>query len=177
MDGWAENDLLNRSKTTKEIGMVHHERFIESRQRGEPAETVLGHAQAAEQHYLEALDLCPPTALTDLAPMYAQTATLYSQVGDLDNAREYYEQAVQYFERTNNRYDAGRVRRDIALMYARSAKRETAPARQRDLLQRARAYAQAALRDYQHYQGRATAEEAKAQDLLEDIDAALAQLP
>ena len=44
---------------------------------------------------------------------------------------------------------------------------------QRDLLRRARAYAQAALRDYQHYQGRAAADEADAQGLLADIAQAL----
>lgn len=44
---WAKDDLLNRSKTIKQIGMVHHKRFDESRQRGDPPETVLQHAQAA----------------------------------------------------------------------------------------------------------------------------------
>lgn len=35
LDGWAENDILNRSKTIKQIDMVHHAHFSESRQRGE----------------------------------------------------------------------------------------------------------------------------------------------
>ena len=41
----------------------------------------------------------------------------------------------------------------------------------------ARAYAEAALRDYQHYQGRAAKEEANAQRLLDLINQALAKLP
>ena len=127
----------------------------ESRQRGEPAETVLKHAQAAEQHYLQALALCPPTALTDLGPIHNQLGILYDEVGQTEQAREHYEKAAQYFEQTGNRYDAGQTRFNMALMYLQAAEREATPARQRDLLHRAQAYAQAALRDFQHYQGRA----------------------
>jgi hypothetical protein len=53
------------------------------------------------------------------------------------------------------------------------AGREAAPARRRDLLRRAAAYAQASLRDFQHYQGRAAADEANAQRLIEAIARAL----
>jgi tetratricopeptide (TPR) repeat protein len=152
---WAENDFLNRSKTIKQIGMVHHERFNESRQHGEPAETVLKHAQTAERHYLQALALCPPTARTDLVPMHNQLGILYKNIGQTEPAREHYEKAAQYIVQTGNHYDAGQVRFNIALMYLQAAERESTPSRQRDLLHRAQAYAQAAQRDYHHYQGRA----------------------
>jgi tetratricopeptide (TPR) repeat protein len=171
------NDALGRSRCIQQIGMVHHERFDESRQRGEPAETVLKHAQAAEQHYHQALDLCPPTALAGLSPTHNQLGTLYAQLGQTEPAREQFEKDVQICEQTNDRYVAGQVRGNMALMYAQAAGRETAPARRRDLLLRAQAYAQAALRDFQHYQGRAAADEAKAQGLLELIDENLAKLP
>ncbi len=72
---------------------------------------------------------------------------------------------------------AGQVRWNIAVMYLDAAERESTPARQRDLLHRAQAYAQAALRDFQHYQGRAAADEAKAEELLADIAQALTKLP
>ena len=58
-------------------------------------------------------------------------------------------------------------------MYLDAAEREPAAARRRDLLRRAAAYAQASLRDYQHYQGRAAADEANAQRLIDDIAQAL----
>jgi tetratricopeptide (TPR) repeat protein len=177
LDAWAENDLLNRSKSITQIGMVHHERFKESRQRGEPAETVLKHAQAAEQHYHQALALCPPSALTDLGPFHNQLGVLYAEVGRTEPAREHFEKTAQYFEQTGNRYHAGTTRCNMAVMYLQAARREAAPSRQRDLLHRAQAYAQAALRDYQHYQGRAAADEAKAQQLLADITQALTKLP
>jgi hypothetical protein len=47
------------------------------------------------------------------------------------------------------------------------------PARGHDLQLRTRAYAGAALRDYKHFQGRAAADEAKAQGLLDRIEKAL----
>jgi len=160
-----------------QIGMVHHERFRESRKRGEPAETVLGHAQAAEQRYLQALALCPATALTDLSPIHNQLGNLYREVGQTEPAREHYEKDVQICEQTGNRYDAGQVRRNMGIMYLDAAEREATPPRQRELLERARAYGEAALRDYQHYQGRAADMEARAQGLLAAIKEAFEKLP
>ncbi len=74
--------------------MVHHERFNESRRRGEPAEVVLQHAQAAEQHYRQALALCPPDAVADLGPMYYKLGKLYAEVGQTESAREHYEKLL-----------------------------------------------------------------------------------
>ena len=61
--------------------------------------------------------------------------------------------------------------------YLRADRRESAPTRQRDLLHRAQAYAQTALSDFNHYQGRAAADEAKATQLLAAIAQALTKLP
>ena len=171
------NDVSGQASTTGQIGMVHHERFTESRQRGESAETQLEHAQAAEKYYQQALALCPPTAIADLGPMHNALGSLYADVGQAERAQEHYEKDVKIYEQIGDRYGAGRTRFNIALMYARAAEREPTPSRQCVLLHRARAYAQAALRDFQHYQGRAADLEAKAQQLLADIAEALAKLP
>ncbi len=163
------NDALGRSQCIHQIGMVHHARFKGSCRRGEPAETVLKHAQSAEQHYQQALALCPPTALTDLGPMHGQLGNLYAAVGQTERAREHYEKCVQLAEQTGDRYHAGGTRFNMALMYLDAAKRESTPARQRELLDRAQAYAEAALRDFKHYEGRAAKDEADAQQLLARI--------
>jgi hypothetical protein len=102
---------------------------------------------------------------------------LYADVGQTEPAREHFEKAAQYFEQTRNRFQAGIVRHGIAVTYLRAAEREATPSRQRDLLHRAQAYAQAALRDFKPYEGRAAADEAKAQRLLAEIAQALAKLP
>ena len=101
---------------------------------------------------------------------------LYAEVGQTDLAREHYEKDVQICEYIGNRFGAGQTRSNIALMYAIVSEQETNPTRRRDLLLRARAYAQAALRDFQHYMGRASAEEVQTQHLIESIDKALSSL-
>jgi tetratricopeptide (TPR) repeat protein len=173
----APNDALERSKCIAAIGNVHLERLIEARKRGEPAEAVLGHAKTAEQYYLEALALCPSAAITDLGPIHNNLAGLYTEVGLTEQAREHFEKRIQLAEQTGNRHSAGLTRFNIANMYLRSAWQESSPSRQRDLLHCAQAYAQAALRDYQHYQGRAAEKEADAQQLLAAIAQALKKLP
>jgi tetratricopeptide (TPR) repeat protein len=174
---YAVGDELNQSMAINQIGMVHHERFNEARQHDEPQETLLKHAQAAEEHYQQSLALCPASAIADLGPMHNQLGILYAEVGQTDQAREHFEKTTQYHEQAGERYNAGQTRRNMALMYMEAAGREESPARQRDGLLRARAYAQAALRDFQHYQGRAAADEAKAQQLIDNIEQLLAQLP
>lgn len=168
------NDAVGRSRCIKQIGMVHHERFDAARGRGE-ADAALRHAQTAEQHYRQSLALCPPSAVADLGPIHNQLGNLYDAVGQTELAREHYERAAQYFEQSGNRYHAGFTRYNLAVMYCDAASREASPARARDLLRRALAYAQASLRDYKSYDGRAADREAKAQRLIDAIRQALGE--
>jgi tetratricopeptide (TPR) repeat protein len=170
------NDALGRSGCINQIGMVHHERFKAARQQNAPTETLLQHAQAAETHFLRSLALCPASALADLGPTHNQLGNLYQNVGESERAREHYEKCVQLAEQIGDRYRAGQTRFNLSLMYETVAGQAATPA-QRTLLVRARAYAQAALRDYQHYQGRAADREARAQQLIDRIEQALAALP
>ncbi len=169
------NDALGRSQCIQQIGMVHHERFREARVRGEPESILLGHAQAAETAYLDALALWPVGAVADRGPLHGQLGALYAEIGQTDHAREHFEKDIQICERTGNRHGAGQTRFNLALLNFQSADRE--PPRRRDLLRRADAYAQAALRDFRHYQGRAADMEAKTQGLIDSIAQALAVAP
>ncbi len=171
------NDALGRSRCLQAIGRVHHERFGEARGRGEPEAVLLRHARAAESGYLEALALCPAGAVADRGPIHNQFGNLYQEVGQVDRAREHYEKDIQICERTGDRYSAGQTRFNLALLFAQSSQREPTTARRRDLLRRAEAYAQAALHDFRHYQGRAADMEARAQGLIDRIAQALAALP
>ena len=67
------------------------------------------------------------------------------------------------------------VQRTCRYLPLDAAGREAAPSRRRDLLRRARAYVEASLRDFQHFQGRAAAEEARAQRLIEIIERELGE--
>jgi tetratricopeptide (TPR) repeat protein len=170
-------DVLGRAQCIGGIGIVHHERFTAAQRRKDRDEVLLRHAQAAEKHYREALQLCPKDALTDLAPLHFQLGNLYSEVGQIDKAREQFEKAAQYFEKTGQHHNAGTTRYGMAVTYMRAAAREAHAPQQRDYFHRAQAYAEAALRDYQHYQGRAAKDEADAQGLLDHIRQAIAKLP
>ncbi|WP_020474915.1 CHAT domain-containing protein [Zavarzinella formosa] len=171
------NDATGRAGCIKQIGMVHHERFRESRRHKEPMEILKSHFQAAESHYLGGLQLCPKDALNSFAALHNGLGNLYAEVGQLDKAREHYEQDAQYEEKVGNHFGAGQTRRNMALMYAQASRRETQPSQQRDSLLRAQAYAKAALRDFKHYQGRAAKDEAETQHLLDLIAQVLAKLP
>ena len=170
-------DVMHRSACVSQIGLVHYERLREARRRKEPEETLLRHARDAEEHYLQGLQLYPQDAVTVLAPAHLQLGNLYAEVGQPEQAREHYEHSVRYAEKAGDRFNAGGTRLNMALMYVQASRRENQPSRQRDFLHRAQAYAEAALRDFQHYQGRAANEEAKAQGLLDQINERLARLP
>lgn len=177
MDFMAPEDALNLAKCIKQIAMVHHNRFTEARVASEPKATLLQHASSALKHYQQALALCPTTALTDLGPLHYQLGKLDGDVGQWDEAREHFEQAIQCYEGTGNRHRAGQTRENMAILYLRALQHQSQPSGQRDYLHRAQAYAQAALRDYQHYQGRAATDEASVQRLLDVIAQALQALP
>ncbi len=169
----SPNDALERSKVINEIGIVYYERFRDARKRNEPVETLRSYARGAEAKCLEALRLCPNDAVGDLGPMHNQLGVLYREAGRIGAARKHYEQAVQCFERTGDRYSAGLTRYNMSLMYEDAARREDEAARRRTLFERARAYAEAALRDFASYEGRAAAEEADARKLIVIIDEAM----
>ena len=168
--------------------MVHHERFDEARaaliaavaairSSGVTSQDTLAleakalhHAQAAESHYLQALVLYPESAIVLLGPLHNQLGVLYRTVAETQRAREHFEKAVQCFAESGNRHSAGRTRFNMAMMYQQAASRESMGSGREQLLRLARAYAEAARLDFQHYEGRAAADEADAQQLMAHID-------
>jgi hypothetical protein len=169
------NDALGRSRCIQQIGMVHYKRYLNAQWQDEPDEVLFTHLQAAETHYRQALELCPITAITDLAVMHSQSGNLYCDVGQIEYARKHYEQSMQFFEQTGDRHNSGKTRASLSIMYIHAAAQEENPARQHELLHRARAYAETALSDFSHYQGRAADGEAEVQQLINDIEQVMSQ--
>jgi tetratricopeptide (TPR) repeat protein len=167
------SDVVGRSRCLQAIGMIYDARFNEAQWRGAPTKTLMQHALTAEEHYRQALTLCPPTSIADLAPLYGALGDLYRARGMTEQARESYERSIQYDEQIGDRHRAGGNRLSMGFVYVDAAEREQVPARRRDLLRRAAAYARASLVDFQYYQGRAAADETKAQRLIDDITRAL----
>jgi tetratricopeptide (TPR) repeat protein len=172
---YAPGDRLYESGALNQIAQVHHERFRESRKRNDLPEAILKHAESAEQYYLDAIARCPPSAVADLGPIHGQLANFYREIQKTQKAHQHYKQAAACFEQTGDRYHAGVTRYNTARMHVEEADRESATARRRDLLYRAHAYAVAALRDFQHYEGRASANETKSQQLIARIASVMAR--
>ena len=161
-------DSLGKSRCTNQIGIVHNERFLEEGKKPEPSSNRLRqHAQAAESRYQEALALCPATAIANLGPIHNQLGIIYMEVSQTERAQDHYEQAARCFEQSGQRFQSGQVRHNIATMYLQSA-RQSQPV-DSQLLHRARAYAEAALRDYQSFQGHAENDESDAMQLIQHI--------
>lgn len=172
----AASDSLGRSRCEHGLGMVHLARFRESLQRGDSEETMLRHAQAAEERFRHGIALCPAFAIGDLAVMYGSLGVLFSEMGMTEQARESYERSLQLDEKSGDRYRSGEDRYNIALMYCHAAGQESNLSRQRDILHRAEAYAQRAMEDFRHYQGCAAKNAAMVQKLITCIGTALAEL-
>jgi hypothetical protein len=173
---FAQNDTLNRCKCMRQIGGAHYVRLRDARQNGETTEAGLEHARRAADYYTEALRLCPSNAFGALATIHNGLGVLLAAVGDDEGALRHFEEEVQCEHNAGDRLGAGVARCSVAAMHGAQSSREPDPNRRRDKLLRARAYAEAALRDFQHYQGRAAADEAKAQGLIDRIDRDLANL-
>jgi tetratricopeptide (TPR) repeat protein len=169
LDLTDKNDAKGRSVSIKQIGMVHHERLREARAVSESTETVQRHAQNAELHYIQALALCPTDAVTNLGPIYYALGVFYLDVGQSGQARENFEKRIQLAELSGNGMDAGVTRFNLALTYGQFAEHETTMSGRETLLRRAQTYAAAALRDFQHYDGRAADWGVKCQRLLDRI--------
>lgn len=165
----APKDAFGRSKCLTALGVIYCERLISVRNDAELAETFKEYARKSETFLLEALEICPGKAVTDLAPIHNSLANLYSELGQLDKAREHYSLDAYYEEAAGNRFGAGQTRFNLGLMYLEVAVK-AADASQRSVnLERALSYAEAALRDFQYYKGRLPEYEAKAQSLINQI--------
>jgi len=173
-----EGDRLGQAKCFSQLGLVARERFKEARERksekasgreGERAseregeeQELLGHLNTALKYHHQALGLLPPDAVNDLAVAHNQLGNIYKDAGDVAQAVSHYNESVRYEEAQGNFHGAGTTRRNLAIMLA-----------QRGRFAEALAYARAALRDYQHYQGRAAADEEKTRRLIGEIEEAM----
>jgi tetratricopeptide (TPR) repeat protein len=176
LDLRVSTDVLGRSKCIKHIGMVHHDRYMNAVEEGASPEMLEKYTTAAEGCYLEALRLRPSSATAEMGPMYGQLANLYSDMGKIEEARENYEKAAQFNEMTGNRYGAGVTRTNLAMLFFKEAVNHSGTSQERTNLLRSKAYAEAALQDFEYYQGHAAADEARTQHILDQLNSILGPL-
>lgn len=170
------DDSLGRSRCLHQIGAVSHDRFRDALQDNQPEERQFRHARKAQQYYQRGLGLCPVDAVSDLAKSYNVLGSFFLEIDAPENAQPLFEECLKMFEKADDSYGAGQTRNNLALIYWRSAVRTHSPKRKKELLLRAHAYAEASLRDFQHFHGHCASEETKVRGLLDAIEQQLATL-
>jgi tetratricopeptide (TPR) repeat protein len=149
----------HRAAVIGELGNIAHARFRNAQDAGAPEEQLVRHLNDAADAYHQKLDLTPADLVYEHAVAHHALGTIYGDAGDTGRALQHHQQAIHYRERQDDRYGAGWVRYDTAVMLARAGRSDDA------LL-----YAQAALRDFEAVGPGATARTDAARQLITHLE-------
>jgi tetratricopeptide (TPR) repeat protein len=155
----GEHDKLGRARVTGQLGSVALERFHDARRKEAPEDQLTGHLTDASAAYLQALDLLPAHAVTEIAAVKNQLGLICGSAGDPDRALEYYQQSIQLYERQEQPFLAGEVRFNAAITLADAGRWHDA------LL-----YAWAALRDYESVGSGASTNASRTRSLIAGLE-------
>jgi tetratricopeptide (TPR) repeat protein len=155
---------MGRGQCLAQLGLIAYERFREARASKRPAKELNDLLAEAAQLYEQALEMCPETAITDRGITHNQLGNIYSETGDIDRVLQHYRKSIGYKEQTGDLFGAGQTRYNVTLAL-RGAGR----------LDDARAYAEAALANFQTFGERATTEIQATESLITKIDKAAAE--
>jgi tetratricopeptide (TPR) repeat protein len=158
-------DGRGRGASLAQLGKVAIFRFDDASKGGQPDEERLRLLNDAARYYGESLELFPPTAIVEHGVTHNQLGGIFLRAGDIDRAQQHYRQSIRYKEQAGDIFGAGRTRRNVALALAHAARFDDA-----------RAYAKAALANFQNFDGRAAEEIQDTEQLLAAIDQAEAKL-
>jgi tetratricopeptide (TPR) repeat protein len=154
-------DASGRGKSLSELGEVALHRFDDGVKNARPPDECLRFLAAAERYCQQALQLFPPTAIVELGITHNQLGTIFGRAGKLDRALQHYQQDICYCEQAGDIFGAGQTRFNVAIALLQAARFDDA-----------RAYAKAALANYQTFGDRAAEDIQKAERLLAAIDKA-----
>jgi tetratricopeptide (TPR) repeat protein len=144
LDQWAPSDSLGRGKSLGQLGAVAFERFLEPRTAKPPTEELARHLAEAAQLYEQALTMFPKTDIVSLGITHNQLGIIYRAQGNIDRALHHFQRDIRYCETAGDVFGAGQTRRNVALALLEAGR-----------LDDARAYAEAALANYQTFGERA----------------------
>ena len=163
LDLQEKHDRVGQARCHTQLGSAAFERFKEARTAGRAEAELLAPLNTALAEYHLALELLPKTAVVDLAMTHNALGEIYRNVGDIDLALSHYRESTRLDEAAGNPYGAGTTRFSVALALAQAGK-----------LSDAREYARAALKNFEPY-GFGTADAtSRTQQLLAQIEQALA---
>ena len=142
---YQEHQKHHRAQCLGLLGNIVRERFKEARDAAQPRNELLRLLNEVLRYYRLALDLTPPTAVSDLAVGYNQLGGVYADAGYLDQALPHFQESIRYAEAHGNHYGAAHTRLNVSLVLARQGR-----------LEEARQYAEAALKGFAPYGDRVT---------------------
>ena len=157
-------DALGRGKTLAELGGLALLRFDDAVEKGRPEEERLRLINDAAHHYHEALQLFPSTAIVELGVTHNQLGVIFQRVGDINRVLQHYQQSIRYKEQARDIVGAGETRFNVGVALFRAQRFDDA-----------RAYAQAALANFQSFGDRAAKHIQNAERLLAAIGKAAAK--
>jgi len=141
---YTVDEPLDQARRLGQLGNVALERYYHARKADQPdANLLLGHLNTALHRYRQALSLTPADAPEDLDIAHGQLGITYSEATRFDpqhlgTALQHYRQAIHLATTTGDSYRAGQTRHNAALLLAGAGRTTDA-----------RAWATAALRDYE----------------------------
>lgn len=151
-------DSLYRAGGLGQLGLIAHERLEEARSAKKPEAELLRHLNDALRRYSEALEMTPPDATGQLAPIHNALGAIYCGAGDLDRGLRHYRESIRLEEARGNLYGAATTRYNVAATLTDAG-----------CFADARQYAEAALRGLQTYGAGAKDMVDLALDLIADI--------
>lgn len=156
----TEEDRQGRARCLGQLGALAWERVEEAVAAGQQQQAAI-QAQAALEHYHQALELLPADAVADLSAVHNQLGLIYQAIGQLDAALHHYQEDIRLCDDSGDHYGAAQTRYNVALALHGAGRRA-------DALD----YARAALQGYQRYGERAQRNIDKTQALIRMIEAA-----
>lgn len=155
-----ERDSLGRARCIGQLGAIAYERFKEARKAEQPEPDKLRQdLSTALGQYLQALNLLPANAVNDMRVAHTQLGNIYGEIGDTDNARSHWRDAIRYAEDGNDSYAVGRICYNVARSFAEDGR-----------FVDAREYTLAALRNLEPFGSGAGAETRETVQLLSEIE-------
>jgi len=157
-------DALIRGKTLNQIGRVALDRSDEAFVKALPEVECIRLLNEASQYHHQALQLLPPTTFEDRGIAYNQLGNIYAKAGDIERALHNYQQELRYCEQSDDIFNAGQTRENMAKTLLLAQRFDDA-----------RAYAEAALANYRTFGDRAAEKIHDVEGLLAAIDEAEAE--
>jgi tetratricopeptide (TPR) repeat protein len=164
LDLRAPGDRHGRGKSLGQLGTLAFFRFREAPAKERPTEERLGLINDAVRYYQEALKLFPRTAIVERRTTHHQLGAIFGEVGDIDRALQHYRESIRYGEQAGDVFNAGQTRENAATTLLQAGR-----------FNDARAYAEAALANFQTFGKRAADRVQKVERLLATINEAAAQ--